>query len=114
MDSSAMERLLESFASSALGLSLGPRITDAQCLPKSHQRVRTDVERPPAWCAWQTASGVLTLWGRYDEVQSSLVKAHVLLLEWWIGEGVHHEGWWHCYPKFPRDWIKGPGRVNRW
>ena len=22
----------------------------------------------------------------------------------------YHDGWWHCYPKFPRDWIKGIGR----
>jgi len=29
---------------------------------------------------------------------------------WWIGTE-HHDGWWHCYPKFPCDWIKGIGRL---
>jgi hypothetical protein len=114
VDSSGIEQLLEGFATSALGVDLGARIADAHLLPKSHQRMRTDVQRPSAWCAWHKGSGPLTLSGRYDELQSSLVKAHVLLLEWWIGDGEHHEGWWHCYRKFPRDWIKGPGRVNRW
>ena len=114
VDSSGIEQLLESFATSALGIDLRSRLTDTHLSPASRQRMRTDVQGPTAWCAWGSASGPLTLLGRYDEVQSSLVKAHVLLLEWWIGDGVHHEGWWHCYPKFPRDWIKGPGRVNRW
>ena len=47
---------------------------------------------------------------RYDEEQSLHVKAHVVKIAWWIGEE-HHDGWWHCYPKFPRDWIKGIGRL---
>jgi hypothetical protein len=114
VDSFGIEQLLESFATWALGLDLGPRLADAHLLPAIQQRMRTDVQGPSGWCAWASASGPLTLLGRYDEVQSSLVKAHVLLLEWWIGEGDHHEGWWHCYAKFPRDWIKGAGRVNRW
>ena len=114
MDSSAIERLLASFATWALGIDLGERITDVLRLPASHQRVSTEEDRPSGWCAWHTARGPLTLSGRYDEVQSSLVKAHVLMLEWWIGADEHHKGWWHCYPKFPRDWTKGAGRVNRW
>jgi hypothetical protein len=114
VDSSAMEQLLKSFATSALGVELGARITDAHRLPPGHQRARTDVQGPSGWCAWHTTSGPLTLLGRYDEAQSVLVKAHVLLFDWWMGDDEHHESWWHCYPKFPCDWIKGPGRVNRW
>jgi hypothetical protein len=114
VDGSGIEQLLESFATSALGFDLGPRITEARLLPANQQRVCAGTHEVSAWRAWQTASGSLTLVGRYDELQSAHVKAHVLLLEWWIGTEVHHEGWWHCYPKFPHDWIKGPGRVNRW
>lgn len=114
VDSSGIERLLESFATAALGAELGARIDDARLLPQSHQRMRAHADSPSQWCAWETARGPLTLVGRYDEVQSSLVRAHVLLLEWWIGDCIHHEGWWHCYAKFPRDWTKGAGRVNRW
>ena len=93
---------------------MGARITDVRELPTSHQPVRADAGRLSGWCAWHTARGPLTLLGRYDEAQSGLVRAHVLLLEWWIGTQVHHEGWWHRHAKFSRDWITGRGRVNRW
>lgn len=37
MDSSGIEQLLQSFATSALGLDLGARIADVDLLPASHQ-----------------------------------------------------------------------------
>jgi hypothetical protein len=112
-DSTAIQQLLESFATSALGVELGARIDDAP-LPTSLQYIRIDAHGLFGRCSWQTSSGPLTLLGWHDKVQSELVAAHVLLFELWIGTEKHQYGWWHCYPKFPRDWIKGRGTVNRW
>ena len=61
---------------------------------------------PTAWAAWHTDHGEVTVRAIYDDAQSLRVKAHVVKIAWWI-EDKHHDGWWHCYPKFPRDWIKG-------
>ena len=110
LEVSALEALLESFASTALGYELKGSIRDLSSL--QHRPGCADVvERgPTAWAAWHTGSGVLTLRATYDEAQSSRVKAHVMKIAWWIG-AEHHDGWWHCYPKFPRDWIKGIGRL---
>ena len=109
MEVSAIEGLLESFATAALGLELIDRIRDAKSLPHGLGCSDASDRAPTAWAAWDTDRGVATFCAVYDEAQSLRVKAHVVKIGWWIGT-VHDEGWWHCYPKFPRDWIKGVGR----
>jgi hypothetical protein len=102
-----IQELMESFATAGLGLELKGRIKDLSSLPH-HLNLDAAVFAPCA-AAWYTQRGVATLSVTYDEAKSMRVKAHVLKIAWWIGDE-HHDGWWHCYPKFPRDWIKGFGR----
>lgn len=113
MDVSVIEVLLESFATTALGLELTGRIRDLSQVPHRLICLEGSDLRPIAWAAWHTDRGVVSSRAVYDEAQSLRMKAHVLKIAWWIG-AEHHDGWWHCYRRFPRDWIKGPGRVNRW
>ncbi len=110
MEVSHLEVLLESFATAALGLELSGSIRDLSSLPQ-HRSCSADSSDggSTAWAAWHTDRGVATFRAVYDEAQSLRVRAHVVKIAWWIGKE-HHDGWWHCYPKFPRDWIKGVGR----
>jgi hypothetical protein len=102
-----IEGLMESFATAGLGLELKGRVQDLS--PLSH-RLNFDVSVfAPCAIAWHTDRGSVALRVTYDEAKSMRVAAHVLKIAWWIGDE-HHDGWWHCYPKFPRDWIKGIGR----
>lgn len=103
-----IERLMESFATAGLGLELKGRIKDPFSLPQCSS-LETAVFAPCA-ATWYTQRGVVALRVTYDEAKSMRVRAHVLKIAWWIGDE-HHDGWWHCYPKFPRDWIKGIGRL---
>jgi len=106
----AIEYFLESFVSAALGLSLEARIQDARKLPAGHRGCLTDSQNKPAvWLAWKTNQGPVSVCAEYENDQSRRMRAHVLWLAWWIAAREHHEGWWHCYPKRPREWIKGPG-----
>jgi hypothetical protein len=110
LDVSAIEGMLESFATAALGLQLQGPIRDVSAL-RERQRACDSLEGDrTVWVAWHTERGVATFRALYDEVQSAKVRAQVLRIAWWIGTE-HHDGWWHCYPKFPRDWIKGIGRL---
>jgi hypothetical protein len=114
LEGSALRAFVESFATDALGLKLGDPISDKRQLPHLLEGVR-DRESPEdgsVGFAWQTDRGAFIALVRYDEARSALVKAHVFYLDWKIGSD-HHGGWYHAYPKFPRDWIKGPGRENR-
>jgi hypothetical protein len=103
-------QLLEDFVLGALGLTLEARIEEMRSLPVSHQNglspSQTDLR---AWVAWHTNKGAVTLCGTYDQLRSQTMRAHVLLIEWWVAPNEHHVGWWHCYPKRTREWIKGPG-----
>jgi hypothetical protein len=108
MEVSAIEGLMESFATAGLGLEIRGRIEDLSSPP--HRSRCLDASGSGPCAAWHTDRGVVTMRARYDEEQSLHVKAHVVKIAWWIGEE-HHDGWWHCYPKFPRDWIKGIGRL---
>jgi hypothetical protein len=110
LDVSALEELLESFATAALGLELKSRIEDLSVLPHHSSCCCVSATGPWARAAWNTERGVAIVRTVYDEVQSQRVRADVVKIAWWIG-AVHHEGWWHCYPKFSRDWIKGIGRI---
>lgn len=102
--------LLEHFATDALGLELNSRIECASQLPVNHRRLLTEVDKcPSSWVAWHTDRGPATLRASYDEAQSLHTRAHVMCIDWWI-DAEHHEGFFHCYPKFNRDWIIGPGR----
>jgi hypothetical protein len=110
LEVSAIEGLLESFATAALGLELHGSIRDLSSSPHRSCSPDPSDRGPIAWAAWHTDRGLATFRAVYDEVQSLRVKAHVVKIAWWIGKE-HHDGWWHCYPKFPRDWIKGIGRI---
>lgn len=110
LEVSAIEGLLESFATAALGLELKESIRDLSSSPHRTSLTEASGLGPTAWAAWHTDRGVATLRAVYDEAQSQRVRAHVVKIAWWIGKE-HHEGWWHCHPKFPRDWIKGIGRI---
>ena len=115
MEISAIQALIRSFATDALGLTLGNPIVDARELPAPCQgAIGCGLKDDPAvWCAWETDQGTVTLLARYDPRQSARVKAHVLHFEWWIGEK-HHDAWYYTYQKFPGEWTAGAGRPNRW
>ena len=115
MEISAIQVLIRSFATDALGLTLGNPIVDARELPAPCQRALGCElqDDPPVWCAWNTDRGSIALLARYDAQRSALVKAQVLRFTWWIGEE-HHDSWYYTYPKFPGEWTAGAGRPNRW
>jgi hypothetical protein len=108
MDIAVLASLIENFATN-LGLQLQARIKDPTALPVSHRRMIEQAEQGlTTWAAWHTDRGIATLRVEYQAGQSARVGANVLLFKWWIGTE-HHESCWHCYPKFPHDWIKGFG-----
>jgi hypothetical protein len=105
-----IQELLECFVSAAVGLTLEARIRDAGDLPEGHRGCLTSPNHNPrVWAAWHTNVGLVSLCASYDYGQALRMGAHVLCIEWWIASGEHCEGWWHCYPKRPREWIKGAG-----
>ena len=106
----AIEELLGYFVSEALGLTRGARIQNAADLPSDHREYLSNpMNKPRAWAAWHTKDGLVSACAAYDNEQALRIKAHVLLIAWRIAAREPHEGWWHCYPKRPREWIKGPG-----
>jgi hypothetical protein len=110
LEVSDIEGQLESFAAAALGLKLTSRILDLRLLPHCLPCLEASDRRPTAWAAWHTDRGVATLRAVYDEVQSMRVRANVMKIAWCVGAD-HHDGWWHYYSCFPREWIKGIGRL---
>jgi hypothetical protein len=106
----AIEQLLEYFVLDALGLLLRGRIEDASDLTARHRGFLTDPEsKLRVWVAWHTDRGQVSTCATYDHEQARRMSAHVLRIAWWIAPRDYHEGWWHCYPKRPREWIKGLG-----
>src|ERR1700730_2415269 len=102
--------LLESFVSSALGLTIGPRVQNHSDLAAEYGISAQKANSDPRVCAaWETDRGPIYVCAKYDADQSARQNAHVLLIEWWLPRHEHHEGWWHCYPNRPREWIKGRG-----
>jgi hypothetical protein len=107
---SMAEELLESFVTAALGLAGESRIRDVNQLQEVlGPRAKNAPDSARACSAWHTANGRLTACGTYHHDLSQRTKFQVLWLEWWIPPNQHHEGWWRCEPKWPRDWIKGLG-----
>ena len=104
-----IEKLMEYFIADALGLTLEARVPVIGLRPAAHGGRLKRSGRTPVWAHWHTDRGSVTACGRYDHAQSRCVEAHVLWIVWWIAPHEHHEGWWHCYPKRPREWIKGIG-----
>lgn len=105
-----IEELLEAFVLGALGLNLEARILDVLNLPATHRGSTGISQSDQRDCAaWQTNRGPVSACGTYDYEQSQRLRAHVLLIEWWIGQHEHHKGWWYCYPTRTREWIKYPG-----
>jgi DNA-binding transcriptional LysR family regulator len=108
-----MEELLESFVTAGLGLTLVSRIQEVNQLPEVQIR---PTKAPPAGAqvcaAWRTTQGRVIICATYNAEHSRRMRAPVLWLEWWIPPHIHHEGWWRVEPKWPRDWIKGPGTHN--
>jgi hypothetical protein len=104
-----MEELLESFVAAGLGLTLVSRIREASQLPEVQVRPTKDPPDIARVCAaWHTDLGRVIICATYHPEHSRRVKSHVLWLEWWTPSQVHHQGWWHCEPKWPRDWVKAP------
>jgi hypothetical protein len=109
VQSTNLEQLLEHFLTGALGLTLAAAIRETSAMPTPHRAAPSERRPPPAWAAWETDRGVIKICGVYDEVQSQRLDAHVLYLEWWPAAGVHHEGWWRCDRRRPREWTRGYG-----
>jgi hypothetical protein len=105
----SLEQLLEHFLIGALGLTLGAAIRETIAMPRPHRTAPSARSAPAAWVAWKTDRGVVKICGAYDDVQSQGLDAHVVYLEWWPAAGVHHEGWWRCDRRRPREWTKGYG-----
>jgi len=109
-----VEDFLEHFLLGALGLSLQARIHDLDSVPASHRSGLVDSQGVPRqWAAWQTDKGPVSGSAIYDHEQSQRIRAHVLFIEWWMVPYQHHQGWWHCDPKHPREWTKGRGDSSR-
>ena len=108
----SLERLLEHFLIGALGLTLGTAIREPIAMPRPNHAAPSAHSKPPGWAAWKTDRGVVKICGAYDELQSQRLDAHVLYLEWWPAAGVHHEGWWRCDRRRPREWTKGYGGMS--
>jgi hypothetical protein len=109
----AIEELLEYFVTAALGLTLKARIQSASELPPGHRGCLTNQDsKPRVWAAWHTNGGPVSACAAYSHPQALRIGAYVLWIEWWIANLEHHEGWWHCYPNRPREWIKGSGTQN--
>jgi hypothetical protein len=105
-----MDELLESFLTAGLGLTLVSRIQEVTQLPEIQFRPTNPSQESMRVCAaWLTDRGRVTICATYHAEHSQRVKGRVLWLEWWIPPHEHHEGWWRCEPKWPRDWIKGTG-----
>ncbi len=108
---SVIEELMEHFVSGALCLDIASRIRQLSELPAHQQDALTKWQcEGRIWAAWSTNRGPVSVCAEYDYAQAKRVKAHVLLIGWWMQPGEHHEHWWHCYPKRPREWIVGSGR----
>jgi hypothetical protein len=106
-----IEKLMEHFVSGALGLDIVSRIWTLSGLPAHHRDALTKLQcHGRIWAAWSTDRGPVSVAAQYDHDQAERVKAHVLLIGWWMEPGAHHEHWWHCYPKRPGEWISGIGR----
>lgn len=107
VSSSSIEDLLEHFVSAALGLTLESRILRPAELPSSHRSYSRDPSnRLQVWMAWHTNKGPVCACALYDLAQAQRMAAHVLKIDWWIARHEHHEGWWHCYRKRPRDGLR--------
>jgi len=98
------------FLTSALGLNLCARISRTDDFPIDASLDAQHLSGPREEACWQTDVGIVRARGIYDAGHSQLLHAHVLLLYWWLPGGVYHQGWWHSYPRHPREWIKGRGR----
>jgi hypothetical protein len=105
-----MDKLLESFLTAGLGLTLESRIGGVNQLPEIKIRPCHPLQESSRVCAaWRAAEGRVIICATYHSGHSKRLKAHVLWLEWWIPPQVHHEGWWRVEAKWPRYWIKGAG-----
>jgi hypothetical protein len=110
--SSVIEELMEHFVTGALGLDIVSRIGQLSELPAHHRHALTKLQgNGRIWAAWSTTSGPVSVAAEYDHVQAQRVRAHVLLIGWWMEPGEYHESRWHCYPNRPREWICGAGRL---
>ena len=105
----SLEQLLEHFLIGALGLALGAAIREPIAMPGPNSAGSSAHSKPLAWAAWKTDWGVVKICGAYDDLQSQRLGAHVVYLEWWPAAGGHHEGWWRCDRRRPREWTKGHG-----
>jgi hypothetical protein len=103
----SIEELLGHFLVGGLGLTLysPTRISGSVRFSPAFRTLRT----APACACWQTDLGLVVICGACDEEQSRRAKAWALYLEWTIGPATHHEGWWRCDAKRPREWTKGRG-----
>jgi hypothetical protein len=110
MSQAGVDELLALFVTAALGLTLHRRIHAPGDLPSEHRGCLVDsAGRPQSWISWHSDRGVVSACAFYDRAQSGRMKEHVLRISWWIGTHTHHNGWWHCNPKRPREWTKGGG-----
>jgi len=104
-----IEQLLAHFLIGALGLTLQEAIRDGRGVPGEPAQTPSSHRDPPVWATWRTDRGVVRVCGAYDRAQSYRLNTHVLFIEWWISPARHHQGWWRCSGKRPREWTKGYG-----
>jgi hypothetical protein len=106
----AVTDLLRSFFISAVGLRLLASIDEMDDIrARLTARLVPGLRESPVWAGWSTEAGRLWACGTYDYAQSQRVRAHVLLIEWWLPPQVHPPAWWRCDPKRPREWTGGRG-----
>jgi hypothetical protein len=108
----AIEALLTSFLSAALGLKLSSPL---HAQPATHARVDpelhsfNDEANPRGWCAWETDRGAVRAYGEIDAAHSRGPGSLIVFIEWWLPPNIHHAGWWRCDTKRPQEWTKGRG-----
>lgn len=107
-----VEQLLAHFLIGVLGLTLQSEIRGGrrdQPMRSQGERAPTNGADMPVCADWQTDQGIVSIAGTYDHSQSQRTYAHVLLLSWWIPPHTHHEAWWRCDIRRPREWTRGRG-----
>ena len=76
---------MEHFVSGALGLDIVSRIGQLSELPAHHRDALTKLQcEGRIWAAWSTNRGPVSVSAEYDHAQAQRMKAHVLLIGWWM------------------------------
>jgi hypothetical protein len=105
-----VESLLSAWLAGTQCVSLLCRITALAELPAAGlKHVIEAQEAGRVWVAWSTELGPMVAWGDYDQPHSEIMRAHLMLIEWWLPSSGHHRLWARGDPRRPTEWTFGRG-----